>query len=341
MAQKLKVELQDSDGNIYYLHTAADVVFCGDGETVEHKLSNAIYKSNVINNCTSDDVDKPLAAAQGKTIWDKILEIVSSITTHKASTDHDGRYYTESEIDSKLGGKANSSHTHSAATQSANGLMSAGDKTKLDGIASGANAYSHPTGNGNNHIPSGGSSGQILRWSSAGTAAWGSDNNTTYGAATQSAQGLMSAADKKKLDGITAGANMLKSDIVNNCTSTNTDKPLAANQGKLLMDKYNQLNSDIRYSVIWRTTDINVGVLAVGGERFEQVSDLTMVNGYDTAGLAGFNLTGSGYTNCTVTQLNINGSKIHWSVKNVGEAQTGSIALHVNVMYMKSVLIRE
>lgn len=33
------------------------------------------------------------------------------------------------------------------------------------------------------------------------------DNNTTYSAATQSAQGLMSAADKKKLDGIAAGAN--------------------------------------------------------------------------------------------------------------------------------------
>lgn len=33
------------------------------------------------------------------------------------------------------------------------------------------------------------------------------DNNTTYSAATQSAQGLMSASDKKKLDGITSGAN--------------------------------------------------------------------------------------------------------------------------------------
>ncbi len=39
-------------------------------------------------------------------------------------------------------------------------------------VANGANNYSHPTGNGNNHIPSGGSSGQILQYSSAGTAAW-------------------------------------------------------------------------------------------------------------------------------------------------------------------------
>jgi len=33
-------------------------------------------------------------------------------------------------------------------------------------------AYSHPTGNGNNHIPSDGSSGQILGYASAGTAQW-------------------------------------------------------------------------------------------------------------------------------------------------------------------------
>ena len=38
--------------------------------------------------------------------------------------------------------------------------------------ATNANNYSHPTGNGNNHVPSNGSSGQFLGYSSAGTAAW-------------------------------------------------------------------------------------------------------------------------------------------------------------------------
>lgn len=70
--------------------------------------------------------------------------------------------------------------TYSAATTSTAGLMSAADKTKLDGIATGANNYSHPTTAGNKHIPAGGSSGQILRWSADGTAVWGADNNTTY-----------------------------------------------------------------------------------------------------------------------------------------------------------------
>lgn len=45
-------------------------------------------------------------------------------------------------------------------------------------IAAKDTVYTHPTSSGYKHIPSGGSSGQILRWSADGTAAWGSDNNT-------------------------------------------------------------------------------------------------------------------------------------------------------------------
>lgn len=70
--------------------------------------------------------------------------------------------------------------TYGVATTGTSGLMSAADKTKLDGIADGANKYVHPTSSGNKHIPAGGSAGQILRWSSDGTAVWGADNNTTY-----------------------------------------------------------------------------------------------------------------------------------------------------------------
>ena len=44
--------------------------------------------------------------------------------------------------------------------------------------------YTHPTTSGNKHIPSGGSSGQFLKWSSDGTATWAADNNTTYSAGT-------------------------------------------------------------------------------------------------------------------------------------------------------------
>lgn len=67
-------------------------------------------------------------------------------------------------------------------------------------ISSTNTTYTHPTSSGNKHIPSGGSSGQILRWSADGTAVWGNDNNTTYSAATTSANGLMSSTDKTKLE---------------------------------------------------------------------------------------------------------------------------------------------
>lgn len=64
-------------------------------------------------------------------------------------------------------------------------------ETKLKGIADNANNYVHPSTAGNKHIPSGGSSGQILRWSADGTATWGADHNTTYTAATSSVLGLV------------------------------------------------------------------------------------------------------------------------------------------------------
>ena len=69
---------------------------------------------------------------------------------------------------------------YSTATTSADGLMSKADKAKLDGIAASANNYIHPTSAGNKHVPAGGASGQILRWSADGIAVWGADNDTKY-----------------------------------------------------------------------------------------------------------------------------------------------------------------
>lgn len=48
-------------------------------------------------------------------------------------------YVTDSELTTALNSKANSNHSHSVVTTSANGFMSSNDKSKLDGIATGAN----------------------------------------------------------------------------------------------------------------------------------------------------------------------------------------------------------
>ena len=97
--------------------------------------------------------------------------------------------------------------TYEVATTSNAGLMSAADKTKLNNIADNANNYTHPNTPGNKHIPAGGSEGQILQYESDGTAKWATIEETVYDEATSEKSGLMSASDKKKLDGIAANAN--------------------------------------------------------------------------------------------------------------------------------------
>lgn len=147
--------------------------------------------------------------------------------------------------------------TYGNATTSASGLMSNTDKSKLDGIATGANKYTHPTYtsraagfykvtvDGSGHVsnatavtkaditglgipstnttysaftkatadaaggsglvpaPTKGQQGLYLR----GDGTWATPTNTTYGAATTSANGLMTSAMVTKLNGIATGAN--------------------------------------------------------------------------------------------------------------------------------------
>lgn len=119
--------------------------------------------------------------------YDTLKEIADYITSHQEVSDA---------LNAAIANKADKK----VVTTSEDGLMSKADKAKLDGIDPGASNYIHPTTAGNKHIPAGGASGQILRWSTDGTAAWGADKDTTYNSATQSANGLMSKEDKAKLD---------------------------------------------------------------------------------------------------------------------------------------------
>lgn len=67
------------------------------------------------------------------------------------------------------------SSAHAVATTSASGFMSSSDKTKLNGIASSANYYVHPTTDGNLHVPVTGTtnSGKVLMaGASAGSFSW-------------------------------------------------------------------------------------------------------------------------------------------------------------------------
>lgn len=91
--------------------------------------------------------------------------------------------------------------TYSNATTATAGLMSATDKTKLDGIATGANKYSLPTASSS--TLGGIKVGTNLSISNGVLSA----TNTTYSVATTTTNGLMSSSDKAKLDGIASNAN--------------------------------------------------------------------------------------------------------------------------------------
>ena len=98
-----------------------------------------------------------------------------------------------------------------AATASANGLMSKADKAKLDGIAAGATKVTVDSALSD-------TSANPLQNKAIAAAL---DGKAGTAAATQSAAGLMSKADKAKLDGIAAGATKVTVDSVVSASSVN------------------------------------------------------------------------------------------------------------------------
>lgn len=157
--------------------------------TVDPSLSSTStnpVQNKVINTALGNKVDKVpgkgLSANDYTTIEKDKLSRIGWIVDQDSSIEYeeDKIKFSTHKIDPSSGATSKSSFYIDGANGSKSGLMTASDKNKLDGIATGANNYIHPATSGNKHIPAGGASGQILRWSSDGTAVWGADNNTTY-----------------------------------------------------------------------------------------------------------------------------------------------------------------
>lgn len=106
--------------------------------------------------------------------------------------------------------------TYEAATSSTPGLMSATDKAKLDGIAVNANKYELPVAT--TDVLGGVKQGENITIAEDGTI---SSKNTEYGIVTTDKEGLMSAGDKAKLDGIAANATRVLVDAELSSTSEN------------------------------------------------------------------------------------------------------------------------
>lgn len=109
---------------------------------------------------------------------------------------------TKSNVTSALGYTPPASDTtYGDATTTSSGLMSSTDKVKLNGIADNANYYIHPP----THPAS-----MISGLATVATSGNYNDLANKPGNATTSAAGLMSAADKAKLDKVDADAGSVK-----------------------------------------------------------------------------------------------------------------------------------
>lgn len=109
---------------------------------------------------------------------------------------------TKSNVTSALGYTPPASDTtYGDATTTSSGLMSSTDKVKLNGIADNANYYIHPP----THPAS-----MISGLATVATSGNYNDLANKPGDATTSSAGLMSAADKSKLDGISSDAGSVK-----------------------------------------------------------------------------------------------------------------------------------
>lgn len=176
---------------------------------------------------------------------------LSSALSGKANTNHTHSNYALASdlngLSEEVSGKAAASHTHTLDNISETAtkkVMTADERTKLNGIATGANKYTHPTSHpatmitGLADVAMSGSYNDLSDKPTSmtpkahthaqsditglETALSGkSDTGHTHSAASTTANGFMSKEDKTKLNGIATGANKTSVDTALSASSTN------------------------------------------------------------------------------------------------------------------------
>ena len=212
--------------------------------------------------------------------------------------------------------KAAASHSHTDASTSASGFMSAVDKTKLDGVESSANNYTHPT----NHPPSIISQDASNRFvTDTEKATWNAKGNGTVtgvtgtapivssggaapaisiSAATTSAAGSMSAADKLKLDGVATGA-------------TNYTHPASHPPSIITQDSSNRFVTDAEKAT-WNAAGGGASVNTANTWTARQTFNMSMVEKRVNMAADVFDCSAGNYFYKTAT-----GSTINFTVGNV------------------------
>lgn len=151
--------------NNYYLNTggliSGNVNVSGSISSTETITAAKGFKGNADSATTATSATKATQDGNGK--------VISS--TYETKTDASAKLTeAKSYADSAAKSIAESKSTVTASTINGN--------IKIDDTET--TVYEHPTSAGNKHIPTGGSSGKVLIWSSSGSAKWGTDKDTTY-----------------------------------------------------------------------------------------------------------------------------------------------------------------
>lgn len=165
--------------------TGADnvIVESSTGETLATRLATIMAQleeatsGTVVDQKIKEAIDALIGGAPGT--YDTLKEIADYIAAHEEVV---------TALNAAIGQKVDKVAGKGLSTEDFTTAL----KTKLEGIADGATKvekgaangaikingtettiYTHPTGNGNNHLPTGGTAGQVLRASGNGAGTWG------------------------------------------------------------------------------------------------------------------------------------------------------------------------
>ena len=195
----------DPAGTVNYTHPAnhAISVITGLQTALDAKVDDTQVLTNVPSGAVFTDTNTTYSVGDGG-----LSEINFTSADHtKLNAIEAGADVTDTANVTSAGALMDSELADIAAVKATTGTFLAADETKLDGIETSANNYTHPTTAGNKHIPTGGTVGQILKNTAPGIATWQADNNTTYSVGDGGLSEInFTSADHTKLNGIEAGA---------------------------------------------------------------------------------------------------------------------------------------
>lgn len=147
--------------------------------------------------------------------------------------------------------------------------------------------YTHPTSAGNKHIPSGGSSGQILEYSAAGTAKWSSPSKSMVGLSnvdnTSDANKPVSTAQQTALDGKVDKVDG-KGLSTNDYTTTEKNKLSALPTNATLESTYAK-KADITGVYKYKGSVASESALPTSGQTTGDVYDIKAASTYGGAGM--------------------------------------------------------